>query len=102
MYYTTRVKDLKSAVNKEYLNENFLKKDAKGNYFDLQGNVIKTASLTMKIYMMTMTLSVKNMSMFKTPSKTLPSAIKQIKMMLFLVMAVDRWLEISIWGVILS
>ena len=41
--YEYRVKDLKSAVNKEYLNENFLKKDARGNYFDLQGNVIKNS-----------------------------------------------------------
>jgi len=41
--YEYRVKDLKSAVNKEYLNENFLKKDARGNYFDLQGYVIKNS-----------------------------------------------------------
>ena len=38
--YEYRVKDLKSAVNKEYLNENFLKKDPAGNYFDLN-NVVK-------------------------------------------------------------
>jgi len=39
--YEYRVKYLKSAVNKEYLNENFFKKDARGNYFDLQGYEIK-------------------------------------------------------------
>ena len=41
--YEYRVKDLKSAVNKEYLDENFLKKDARGKYFDLKGNVIKNS-----------------------------------------------------------
>ena len=29
-----RIKDLKSAVNKEYINEKFLKVDKDGNYFD--------------------------------------------------------------------
>jgi len=41
--YNTRVRDLKSAVNKEYLNDNFLKKDKDGNYFDLKGAVIKNS-----------------------------------------------------------
>ena len=41
--YEYRVKDLKSAVNKEYLNKNFLKKDARGKYFDLQGYVVKNS-----------------------------------------------------------
>ena len=35
------VKDLRSGVNKEYLNEKFLKKDAGGVYFDLKGSNIK-------------------------------------------------------------
>ena len=41
--YEYRVKDLKSVVNKEYLNENFLKKvDKDGReYYDLKGNIIK-------------------------------------------------------------
>ena len=33
------VKDVKSVVNKEYLNLKFLKKDKDGNYFDLKGQV---------------------------------------------------------------
>jgi len=41
--YNTRVKDLKSAVNKEYLNDKFLKKDKDGNDFDLKGAVIKNS-----------------------------------------------------------
>ena len=36
-----RVKDLKSAVNKEYLNTKFLKKDKNDNNFDLKQNIIK-------------------------------------------------------------
>ena len=36
-----RIKDLGSAVNKEYLNEKFLKKDYNENYFDLQQNITK-------------------------------------------------------------
>ena len=36
-----RIKDLKSAVNKEYLNDKFLKKDKNNNYFDLKQNIIK-------------------------------------------------------------
>ena len=32
--YNTVVKDLKSAVNKEYLNDKFLKKNKDGNYVD--------------------------------------------------------------------
>ena len=41
--YEYRVKDLKSVVNKEYLNENFLKKVDKDGieYYDLKGNIIK-------------------------------------------------------------
>ena len=39
--YEVRVGDLRSAVNKEYLNETFLKKDMNDNYFDLKQNVIK-------------------------------------------------------------
>ena len=41
--YNTRVKDLKSAVNKEYLNDKFLKKDKDGNDFDLKGAMIKNS-----------------------------------------------------------
>ena len=36
-----RTRDLGSAVNKEYLNEKFLKVDKDGNYFDLKQNTIK-------------------------------------------------------------
>ena len=39
--YEIRVKDLYSAVNKEYLNEKFLKVDKDGNYFDLKQKTIK-------------------------------------------------------------
>ena len=41
--YEYRVKDVKSVVNKEYLNENFLKKDDKDGieYYDLKQNIIK-------------------------------------------------------------
>ena len=39
--YEVRVRDLGSAVNKEYLNETFLKVDKDGNYFDLKQNTIK-------------------------------------------------------------
>ena len=38
--YNTRIRDLKSAVNKEYLNDKFLKKS--GNYFDARQMVIKS------------------------------------------------------------
>jgi len=41
--YSTRVTDLKSAVNKEYLNDTFMKRDENGNYFDLKGTVIKNS-----------------------------------------------------------
>ena len=39
--YEVRVRDLKSVVNKEYLNEKFPKVDKNGNYFDLKQNTIK-------------------------------------------------------------
>ena len=39
--YEVRVRDLKYVVNKEYLNEKFLKVDKNGNYFDLKQNTIK-------------------------------------------------------------
>ena len=39
--YEVRVRDLKSVVNKEYLNEKFLKVDKNGNYFDLKQNTVK-------------------------------------------------------------
>ena len=39
--YDDIVRDLRSAVNKEYLNEKFLKVDKDGNYFDLRQNIIK-------------------------------------------------------------
>ena len=44
--YNYRVKDLKSVVNKEYLNENFLKKVDKGGreYYDLKQIVIKNSA----------------------------------------------------------
>ena len=46
--YDYRVKDVKSVVNKEYLNEKFLKKDKNDNYFDLRQNIIKkTVNLIM-------------------------------------------------------
>ena len=47
--YEVMVRDLQSAVNKEYLNENFLKKA--GNNFDLKQSVIKTAHLMMMDHM---------------------------------------------------
>ena len=39
--YDYRVKDVKSVVNKEYLNEKFLKKDKDENNFDLRGNIVR-------------------------------------------------------------
>ena len=39
--YEVRVRDLGSVVNKEYLNEKFLKVDKDGYYFDLKQNTIK-------------------------------------------------------------
>ena len=41
--YDYRVKDVKSVVNKEYLNEKFMKKVDKGGkeYFDLRGNIVR-------------------------------------------------------------
>ena len=39
--YSDIVKDLKSAVNKEYLDKKFLEVDKNGNYFDLKQNIIK-------------------------------------------------------------
>jgi len=39
--YETRIRDLKSIVNEEYLNDKFLKTDKDGNYFDLRRYVIK-------------------------------------------------------------
>ena len=39
--FDTMVKDLKSAVDKEYLNSKFLKKDKDGHFFDLKQKVIK-------------------------------------------------------------
>ena len=39
--YEVRVRDLGSAVNKEYLNEKFLKVDKDSNYFDLKQKIIK-------------------------------------------------------------
>ena len=39
--YEVRVRDLGSVVNKEYLNEKFLKVDKDGNYFNLKQNTIK-------------------------------------------------------------
>ena len=39
--YDYRVKDVKSVVNKEYLNEKFLKKDKDDNNFDLRGNIVR-------------------------------------------------------------
>ena len=39
--YGYRVKDVKSVVNKEYLNEKFLKKDKDDNNFDLRGNIVR-------------------------------------------------------------
>ena len=39
--YDDIVRDSKSVVNKEYLNEKFLKVDKDGNHFDLKQNIIK-------------------------------------------------------------
>ena len=39
--YGYRVKDVKSVVNKEYLNEKFLKKDKDDNNFDLRSNIVR-------------------------------------------------------------
>ena len=39
--YDYRVKDVKSVVNKEYLNEKFLKKDKDDNNFDLRQNIVR-------------------------------------------------------------
>ena len=39
--YEDIVRDLRSAVNKEYLNEKFLKKDRNDNYFDLRQKIIR-------------------------------------------------------------
>ena len=41
LLHNTVVRDLKSAVNKEYLNEKFLKKDKDGNDFDLKQKTVK-------------------------------------------------------------
>ena len=39
--YEDIVRDLRSAVNKEYLNEKFLKKDKNDNYFDLRQKIVR-------------------------------------------------------------
>ena len=39
--YDYRVKDVKSVVNKEYLNEKFLKRDKNNNYFDLRQKIVR-------------------------------------------------------------
>ena len=36
-----KIRDLSSAVNKEYLNTNFLKKDANDDNFDLRSDVLR-------------------------------------------------------------
>ena len=41
--YNTRVQGLKSAVNKEYLNDNFLKKSKDNNHYDLRQMAIKNS-----------------------------------------------------------
>ena len=41
--YNTRAQGLKSAVNKEYLNDNFLKKSKDNNHYDLRQMVIKNS-----------------------------------------------------------
>ena len=48
--YEKRVKDLYSAVNKEYLNEKFLKVDKDGNYFDLKQKTIKNCEPIMMAF----------------------------------------------------
>ena len=42
--YDDIVRDLKSVVNKEYLNEKFLKVDKDGNHFDLKQKIIKNSA----------------------------------------------------------
>ena len=39
--YENIVRDLRSAVNKEYLNEKFLKRDKNNNYFDLRQKIVR-------------------------------------------------------------
>ena len=39
--YEDIVRDLRSAVNKEYLNEKFLKRDKNDNYFDLRQKIVR-------------------------------------------------------------
>ena len=39
--YEDTVRDLRSAVNKEYLNEKFLKRDKNNNYFDLRQKIVR-------------------------------------------------------------
>ena len=39
--YEDVVRDLRSAVNKEYLNEKFLKRDKNDNYFDLRQKIVR-------------------------------------------------------------
>lgn len=42
-YYETRVQDLTTAVNKEYLNDKFLNKSKDGNHYHLRRMVIKNS-----------------------------------------------------------
>ena len=77
------VKDIKSAVNKEYLNSKFLKKDGKdGNYFDLKQKVIKILSRIMMDCSKKMILFRKNMLIKKTVSKILLLLINLVKLTL--------------------
>ena len=43
--YDTILKDYKSAVNKEYLNNNFMKRGKTGVYFDLRGYSIQNSEV---------------------------------------------------------
>ena len=90
--YNTRIRDLKRAVNKKYLNDNFLK-DKDGSYVDLRQLVIENTEayydglyddndLVSKAYVDT-----------ENTNKTLPSMIKRIKIKFFIMMVV----EIYIW-----
>ena len=54
--YEDIVEDLKSAVNKEYLNEKFLKVDKDGNHFNLKqtGRLSKTVNPIMMVFLVIM------------------------------------------------
>ena len=90
--YEYRLKDLKSTDDKVYLNENFLKTDAGGNYFDLKGNVIRNSEPYYEDLCDDNDLVhvSKNTMMIKMPNKTLPSMINHVKMRFSIPMEVNQ------------